>query len=134
MLYWCQVEDSKARSDSKLDEALEETFPASDPAANTVETGIRPVELPTSLAGSVRDNRARNRFELSVGGETAFLVYERTNQTLTLIHTEVPPAERGHHVGEALVEAALHAARSAGLRVIAVCPFAKAYLRRHHGP
>ena len=27
--------------DSKLDEALEETFPASDAPANTVETGIR---------------------------------------------------------------------------------------------
>jgi hypothetical protein len=26
--------------DDKLDEALEETFPASDPPANTVETGI----------------------------------------------------------------------------------------------
>jgi len=27
--------------DGKLDEALDETFPASDPPANTVETGIR---------------------------------------------------------------------------------------------
>jgi predicted GNAT family acetyltransferase len=127
------VDDSKTSTDAKLDEALEETFPASDPAANTVETGIRTGELPPSFDGSVRDNRTRNRFELSVNGETAFLVYERTNQTLTLIHTEVPPAERGHHVGEALVEAALQAARSAGLRVIVLCPFAKAYLRRHRG-
>jgi thioredoxin reductase (NADPH) len=30
-----------------LDEALEETFPASDPAANTVETGIRPGGIET---------------------------------------------------------------------------------------
>lgn len=27
--------------DEKIDEAIEETFPASDPPANTVETGIR---------------------------------------------------------------------------------------------
>jgi len=134
MVVRCNVEDSKASSDSKLDEALEETFPASDPAANTVETGIQPGELPPSPADSIRDNRTRNRFELSVHGETAFLVYERTNQTLTLIHTEVPQAERGHHLGEALVEAALEAARSAGLRVIALCPFAKAYLRRRREP
>ena len=130
MIDRCIVEDSKASSDSKLDEALEETFPASDPAANTVETGIRPGELPRPPESSVTDNRTLNRFELSVHGETAFLAYERTNQTLTLIHTEVPQAERGHHFGETLVDAALQAAHTAGLRVIALCPFAKAYLRR----
>jgi hypothetical protein len=32
----------RALMDDKLDEALMETFPASDPPANTVETGISP--------------------------------------------------------------------------------------------
>lgn len=80
---------------------------------------------------SVVDNVTKNRFELSVNGETAYLLYERTNEALTLIHTEVPLALRGRHLGEALVEAALESARAAGLRVIAVCPFVKAYLRKH---
>jgi len=66
-----------------------------------------------------------------VNGETAFLVYERTDEALTLIHTEVPAALRGQHIGDALVEAAFEAARSAGLRIIAVCPFVKAYMRKH---
>jgi uncharacterized protein len=66
-----------------------------------------------------------------VNGETAFLVYERTADALTLIHTEVPPALRGHHLGEALVEAALQAGRAAGLRIVAVCPFVRAYMRNH---
>jgi predicted GNAT family acetyltransferase len=91
-------------------------------------------ELPPSARGSVADNRTRNRFELSVNGDTAYLLYERTDDALTLIHTEVPPALRGHHVGEALVEAALEAARAAGLRVIALCPFVKAYMRKHPAP
>ena len=77
------------------------------------------------------DNRTRNRFELSVNGETAFLLYERTNDALTLIHTEVPAALRGRHVGEALVETALDTARAAGLRIVAICPFVKAYMRKH---
>jgi predicted GNAT family acetyltransferase len=34
-------------------------------------------------------------------------------------------------VGDALVEAALKDARSSGLRVVAVCPFVKAYLQKH---
>ena len=80
---------------------------------------------------SVVDNVTKNRFELSVNGKTAYLLYERTNEALTLIHTEVPLALRGRHLGEALVEAALESARAAGLRVIAVCPFVKAYLRKH---
>jgi predicted GNAT family acetyltransferase len=124
------VPDSRSRVDSKLDEALEETFPASDPPANTVETGIR-IGLPAIAGGSVTDNSTKNRFEISVNGETAFLLYERTDDALTLIHTEVPAVLRGLHLGETLVEAALQSGRSAGLRIIAVCPFVRAYMRRH---
>src|SRR5580765_3202755 len=84
-----------------------------------------------ALRGSVTDNRATNRFELSVNGETAFLLYDRTAESLTLIHTEVPVSMRGLHVGDALVEAALEDARSARLRIVALCPFARAYMRKH---
>lgn len=83
---------------------------------------------------SVVDNQAKNRFELSMNGETAFLLYARTDATLTLIHTEVPTALRGRQLGQRLVEAALESARSAGLRIIAVCPFARDYMRRHPPP
>ena len=85
----------------------------------------------TERVAPVADDASKNRFELSVNGETAFLLYERTNDALTLIHTEVPVALRGRHVGEALVEAALESARAAGLRVVAVCPFVRTYLRKH---
>jgi uncharacterized protein len=80
---------------------------------------------------AVIDNRAAHRFELTIDGQTAFLVYERTDAALRLIHTEVPPSLRHRHLGEALVTAALDQARVAGLRVVAICPFVKAYLRRH---
>ena len=79
----------------------------------------------------VTDNPTGHRFELSVTGETAFLDYERTNDTLTLNHTEVPETLRGRNIGDILVQAALQSARGAGLRVIAICPFVKAYMRRH---
>ena len=50
---------------------------------------------------------------------------------LALIHTEVLPAHEGPGVGGALVRFALDDARRRGLRVIATCPFVRAYVERH---
>ena len=84
-----------------------------------------------SDAEQVIDNAAAERFELQVDGQTAFLKYERANGALALIHTEVPEALRGRHIGERLVKSALDAARVDGLRIVPICPFVRAYLRKH---
>jgi predicted GNAT family acetyltransferase len=123
------MDDQRSTDDRALDEALEESFPASDAPANTVETGIQIRTVPD--APRVIDSRAAHRFELTIDGQTAFLLYERTIDALRLVHTEVPPPLRHRHLGEALVEAALDDARKTGLRVVALCPFVKAYLRKH---
>ena len=81
--------------------------------------------------GEVVDNVKAQRFELNVDGQVAVLEYDRTAESLALVHTEVPPELRGHHIGERLVVAALDSARAAGLRIVAVCPFVREYLRRH---
>ena len=84
-----------------------------------------------SGAEQVVDNTAAERFELEVEGQTAFLKYERENGALVLIHTEVPEALRGHHIGERLVKAALDAARAEGSRTVPICPFVRAYMKKH---
>ena len=117
--------------DSMVDEALEETFPASDAPANTVETGIRIATPYATDIGDVSDNVAQSRFELNIDGHVAHLAYERGPDTLTLVHTDVPPEIRGRHIGDRLIEAALAIGRSEGRRLVVVCPFARAYLRRH---
>ena len=76
------------------------------------------------------DNVSASRFELTEEGHTAFLVYKRTAETLELIHTEVPEELRGRHLGDALVEFALQRAHAEHLRVVAICPFVRAYLRK----
>jgi predicted GNAT family acetyltransferase len=116
-------------TDRDLDETLEETFPASDPPANTVETGIH-LDV-ASASDAVVDNREAHRFELAAEGYTAVLVYERTPTSLVLVHTEVPVALRGRHFADALAKAAIERAHADGLRVVAVCPFVKAYLQKH---
>jgi predicted GNAT family acetyltransferase len=80
---------------------------------------------------AVTDNVADRRYEVTVEGHTAHLVYARRPSTTVLVHTEVPPALRGRGVGGVLAKHALEAARAEGVRVIAQCPFVKAYLRRH---
>jgi predicted GNAT family acetyltransferase len=79
---------------------------------------------------AVVDNEGTTRFELTVDGQTAFLVYKRTPETLELIHTEVPEELQGRHLGDALVEFALERAHAEHLRVVAICPFVRAYLRK----
>lgn len=122
------MEDDPAR-DRQLDETIEESFPASDPPANTVETGIRIGGV--SLAGSVVDNREAHRFELVVDGQTAVLDYERTPTSLVLVHTQVPALLRGRHIADTLAKAGVESARAEGLQVLAKCHFVKAYLRKH---
>ena len=132
MCHWCRrsnVDHLPPPADA-LDETLEETFPASDPPANTVETGIR-AGTPSLAAPQITDNQALSRLELTLDGQTAFLVYERSAQAMTLVHTEVPPELRGRHLGGALVEAAVATARTQGVRIVAICPFARSYLRTH---
>jgi hypothetical protein len=122
--------DPTSKREQAIDEAVEESFPASDPPANTGETGIRTGEVPVPDSGVV-DNQAQKRFELTVDGHVAYLIYERAHDTLTLVHTEVPEQLRGRRIGETLVKAALETARAAGLRIVAICPFARAYLHKH---
>src|SRR5262249_14975329 len=104
-------DDEASRSDRLLDEALEETFPASDPPANTVETGIRLDAH--ALWREVIDNREASRFELTLDGALSVLEYERLRQSLVLLHTEVAPALRGRHIADALAKAAIESAHAA---------------------
>jgi uncharacterized protein len=128
------MQQTEPKNDEKLDETLADSFPASDPPANTVQTGVGSGSGRASPnTPGIRDNRAESRFELTRDGQTAILVYDRTPKSLVLVHTEVPPALRGHHLGEALVKAGVEAARAEGLSIIATCPFAREYLRKHPG-
>ena len=86
----------------------------------------------TALAATVRDNDARHRYELLVDDEVVGeLIYRARDSVVTLIHTEIAPEFEGHGLGDQLVATVLDDVRASGRRVVPICPFVVAYLRRH---
>ena len=79
----------------------------------------------------VVNNAAKQRYELAVDGHIAATYYEIAGNVITFEHTEVPPELGGKGIGSTLIKGALDQVRSAGLTVIAECPFVKAYIDRH---
>lgn len=79
----------------------------------------------------VSDNRARNRFEIALDGTFAIAEYTLPERKIMFTHTEVPPEHEGKGIGTALIRAGLSAARERGLKVIPICPFFAAYMKRH---
>jgi uncharacterized protein len=80
----------------------------------------------------VRDNPEESRYELVDGGDVVGeILYRRYPDRIVLVHTEVSPALEGQGLASRLVVGALDDIRATGLRVVPVCPFVRAYLRRH---
>ena len=81
---------------------------------------------------SVRDNREELRYELVRGGEVlGFLLYRIEPDAVVLVHTDVDPAYEGQGLGSVLVKGALDDQRERGVRAVPLCPFVRAYIRRH---
>ncbi len=81
---------------------------------------------------AVRDNAEKHRFEIDLGhGSFAIAEYTLPAGKIMFTHTEVPPAHEGQGIGTVLIRAALKSARERGLKVIPICPFVAAYIKKH---
>ncbi|HEX9027599.1 MAG TPA: GNAT family N-acetyltransferase [Anaerolineales bacterium] len=72
-----------------------------------------------------------SRFEVLTPDGVGFLTYKQRGNRFALIHTEVPEALAGRGIGAMLAKAGLDYARDNGLGVIVICPFVRAYIKRH---
>jgi predicted GNAT family acetyltransferase len=78
------------------------------------------------------DGETGGRYVARLDGHEAEMTYSRAGPKRIIIdHTGVPDALRGKHVGNALVERAVMDARKEGFKIIPLCPFARATLKKH---
>ena len=79
----------------------------------------------------VTDNRDRGRFELKEQGLTAFADYRREPGQLVITYVEAPVALRGGGTAGRLMEGVTVHARAEGVKIVPICGYAAAWLRRH---
>jgi predicted GNAT family acetyltransferase len=77
------------------------------------------------------NNPAHHRYELAVDDHLAATYYKIDDGIITFIHTEVPAELGGRGIASKLIQGALDQVRADGLKVIAQCPFVKAFIEKH---
>ncbi|WP_313137959.1 GNAT family N-acetyltransferase [Paracoccus jeotgali] len=81
---------------------------------------------------TLEETDTKGRYREIVDGHEAEMTYSRAGKTTIIIdHTGVPDELRGRGVGQALVRRGIGDARAKGLKIIPLCPFAKAQIERH---
>jgi len=76
-------------------------------------------------------NKENLRFEVTKDDHLAELTYRQKDQEIYLMHTGVPKPIGNYGIAKALTEYALKYALENGLKVIAYCPYVRAYMKRH---
>ena len=71
------------------------------------------------------------RFELHENGGLAIADYRQQDGRLIVPHVEAAHALRGTGAAGRLMEGLMDAARQRGLKIVPLCPYADAWMRRH---
>ncbi|WP_019135804.1 GNAT family N-acetyltransferase [Cellulomonas massiliensis] len=82
----------------------------------------------------VVENTAEHRFEArepGTGRVMGFSQYQDVEGYVVFLHTETTPADEGKGVASALVAGAVDQLRASGRRGVALCPYVRAWLKRH---
>lgn len=83
------------------------------------------------MTNGIKDNPQQQRFELEERGLVAFARYRRDAGRLAILHVEAPPALRGTGTAGRLMEGIVEIARAEALKIVPLCGYAAAWLRRH---
>ena len=79
----------------------------------------------------ISHNGAEHRFETWIDGYLSKLDYIQDGKNFVITHVGVYPELRGQGIAGKIVEAGLEYAKERALRVVPMCSYAAAYIRRH---
>jgi predicted GNAT family acetyltransferase len=79
----------------------------------------------------ITHNPSENRFEVFINGELSKLDYIEDGNTIVMTHVGVHPEHRGGGVAGRITQVALEYASEKNLRVIPMCSYIAAYIRRN---
>ncbi len=77
------------------------------------------------------DNTEKNQYEFHVEGKIALIQYINKRGRIYLTHTEVPASLKNRGIGSSLVLSALEDVKKRDLKLVPLCPFVAAYIKRH---
>jgi len=80
---------------------------------------------------TVTNNEEAQRFEAQVDGLRALLTYRGFPDRIVFNHIEVPPPVESKGLAAKLTRTALDFARANHFRVVPLCPYVAAFIRRH---
>jgi predicted GNAT family acetyltransferase len=84
------------------------------------------------MTDDVRNNEAEQRYELTADGATAFAAYRAAGAgVIAFTHTIVPEALEGQGIASRIIGFALADVRARGLKLLPLCSFVAAYMKRH---
>ena len=76
-------------------------------------------------------NASEKRFETWVDERLSKLDYIQDGRNFVITHVGVHPELRGHGLAGKITQVSLEYARENGLRVVPMCSYAAAYIRKH---
>jgi predicted GNAT family acetyltransferase len=81
---------------------------------------------------TLRNDTEGQRYEMDEEGQTSWADYQLRDGRLHILHVESPPALRGTGAAGRLMDALARDARAQGLKIVPICGYAAAWLRRSH--
>ena len=77
------------------------------------------------------DNEDAKSYQFIIGDFQPKIEYIKTKEKIYLTHTEVPVELEGKGIGSHLVKLTLEDVEKKHLKLIPLCPFVAAYIKRH---